>query len=127
MRIIYIRHFVEYRLVLDKVWNMMIIISWLYYLLIIQLKFYTIFFCDNNTFLLFVTSLRQLVVVAPAPPTPNASVREASLSWSHGAGVVYDCHKHYIKSKYGNVSCQYGTWKGNIPTCKDSKYIHLFF
>ncbi|GFY50647.1 protein lev-9 [Trichonephila inaurata madagascariensis] len=53
------------------------------------------------------------------PPTANANI--GSINRTHGGGVVYLCKTFYKKVKYGSVLCDFGTWKGETPVCKDSR------
>ncbi|GFT93253.1 protein lev-9 [Trichonephila clavipes] len=53
------------------------------------------------------------------PPTANANI--GSINRTHGGGVVYLCKRFYNKVKYGSVLCDFGTWKGETPVCKDSR------
>ncbi|GFT38807.1 protein lev-9 [Nephila pilipes] len=53
------------------------------------------------------------------PPTANAHV--SSVNRTHGGGVVYLCKTPFVKVKFGNVICDFGTWKGVTPVCRDSR------
>ncbi|GIY70679.1 CUB and sushi domain-containing protein 1, partial [Caerostris darwini] len=55
----------------------------------------------------------------PPPPTDNADMR--SVNRTHKGGVVYLCKGYFKKTKFGNVTCSFGTWKGDTPVCKDTK------
>ncbi|GIY80309.1 protein lev-9, partial [Caerostris extrusa] len=54
----------------------------------------------------------------PPPLTHNADV--TAVNRTHKGGVVYLCKRYFEPKKYGNVTCSFGTWKGDTPVCEDT-------
>ncbi|GIY29388.1 protein lev-9 [Caerostris extrusa] len=61
----------------------------------------------------------QAICRGPPPLTANADLK--SVNRTHEGGVVYVCKRYFDKKKHGNVTCSFGTWKGDAAVCKDSK------
>ncbi|GFT38811.1 uncharacterized protein NPIL_238751 [Nephila pilipes] len=52
------------------------------------------------------------------PPIPNARIFVTDRTYG-GGRVVYLCKTPFVKVKFGYVFCDFGTWKGVLPECRD--------
>ncbi|XP_071035623.1 sushi, von Willebrand factor type A, EGF and pentraxin domain-containing protein 1 [Parasteatoda tepidariorum] len=54
-------------------------------------------------------------------PPDMQNGKAANINREHTGYVVYYCANNFKKTKYGNVTCRFGTWEGIPPTCTDRR------